>query len=112
MLLKLVEVLFHLPIDYMITKLPITFFIGRSVMLISHTIFMCWIYKRTSTIWIAVVIHFLNNNLLGLWKLTENSFTFSTPLAVICYVVIFGSFIFSKTLKNQRKPVAKEFSVL
>ncbi|RGK46682.1 CPBP family intramembrane glutamic endopeptidase [Dorea formicigenerans] len=107
-----IEVLFHLPIDYMITKLPITFFIGRSVMLISHTIFMCWIYKRTSTIWIAVVIHFLNNNLLGLWKLTENSFTFSTPLAVICYVVIFGSFIFSKTLKNQRKPVAKEFSVL
>lgn len=62
-----IEVLFSFwPIDYMITKLPITFFIGRSVMLISHTIFMCWIYKRTSTIWIAVVIHFLNNNLLGL----------------------------------------------
>ena len=76
-------------------------------MLISHTIFMCWIYKRTSTIWIAVVIHFLNNNLLGLWKLTENSFTFSTPLAVICYVVIFGSFIFSKTLKNSKKASCK-----
>lgn len=101
-----IEVLFHLPIDYMITKLPITFFIGRSVMLISHTIFMCWIYKRTSTIWIAVVIHFLNNNLLGLWKLTDKSFTFSTPLTVICYAVIFGSFIFSKTFKNQGKIIS------
>lgn len=101
-----IEVLFHFPIDYMINKLPITFFIGRSVMLISHTIFMCWIYKRTSTIWIAVLIHFLNNNLLGLWKLTEDSFTFSTPLTVICYAAIFGSFIFSKTFKNQGKIIS------
>ncbi|RHA65661.1 CPBP family intramembrane metalloprotease [Dorea formicigenerans] len=100
--LGIIKIFFHLPLDYYLNPntIPFALFFTRSLIIFSSNIYDCWIYKRTSTIWIAVILHYFNNNLLDLWQLTDKSLSFSTPLAAFCYTVIFGSFIFSKTFRE------------
>ena len=67
----------------------------RSLIIFSSNIYDCWIYKRTSTIWIAVILHYFNNNLLDLWQLTDKKLIFFNTFSCILlhsYIWLFHIF--------------------
>ena len=99
--LGIIEICFHIPIDYLYNHLPVHMIIPRSMIIISSTFFISWVYLYTNNIWTVTFIHYLNNHLGELWVLTDKNLQFLHPLSSLFYILAFSPIIFFKTLKKQ-----------
>ncbi len=74
-LLGLVWALWHINIDFMYyTKdTPVQMFIGQIITCVSIGIFFGYAYMKTGNIWVPVIMHFLNNNLIAVLAAGDTS---------------------------------------
>ncbi|MBU5668549.1 CPBP family intramembrane metalloprotease [Peptoniphilus sp. MSJ-1] len=72
-------------------------------------IFLSYAYNRTGSIWTAVIIHLLNNNMAVIYSNTNSSNVIrnnhydlkSTVTSIILAAIFYGIFIFSRYIKNE-----------
>lgn len=103
LLVSLFSVVFHIPVNFLCQQMPLYLFFPRIVINVSLAVFFGWAYVKTQNIFTATFIHFLNNSLGQLWRITDKNLTFSTPLSWIFFAAVFLPFIFSKSLKTDNK---------
>lgn len=112
-ILGIVWGLWHLPLDffyYVSPKdgLPMT--VSQVITCVSLGIFMGFAYMKTENIWVPVIMHFLNNNLIlvisgdmSVEVLSNQTVSWSDiPLALLVNGVLFGVFIFAKEYRKKR----------
>lgn len=72
-------------------------------------IFLSYAYNRTGSIWTAVIIHLLNNNMAVIYSNNQTSYVIknnhydlrSTVMNIIIAAIFYGIFIFSKYIKDE-----------
>lgn len=111
-LLGIVWGLWHLPVDFFYYTTPdmgLIMAVSQQVTCIFLGIFLAWAYMKTNNIWVPVVIHFLNNNLIPILsadysadvlenqQVTWIGVFFSLILNALC----FGWFLLSKQFKKE-----------
>lgn len=70
-LLGCVWAVWHLPIDFFYYTTPdmgLTALASQFVTCISLGIFMAYTYMKTQNIWVPIIIHFLNNNMVVVFQ--------------------------------------------
>lgn len=86
----------------------VQFMLLRYANCIALSIFMAYAYLRTYNVWVPVIIHFLNNNLLALFY-QENATTVpagteytwvQVVVTILIQVVLYGPFLFSKVFRR------------
>lgn len=112
-LLGVVWGLWHLPIDFFYYTTPdmgLIMAVSQQVTCIFLGIFLAYAYIKTNNIWVPVVIHFLNNNLIPILSANYSSDILQNQqvtwtgvfFSLILNVVCFGGFIFMKPFKKER----------
>ena len=112
-ILGIVWGLWHLPLDFFYyvsprDGLPMT--VSQVITCVSLGIFMGFAYMKTENIWVPVIMHFLNNNLIlvisgdmSVEVLSNQTVSWSDiPLALLVNGVLFGVFIFAKEYRKKR----------
>lgn len=67
-------------------------------------IFYGYVYMETENTWLPVIMHFVNNNLSGIYAgAAEESYTGRGILAVLAANLVFGVFIFAKAYNRPEK---------
>lgn len=103
--------LWHLPIDFFYYTTPdmgLIMAVSQQVTCIFLGIFLAYAYMKTNNIWVPVVIHFLNNNLVPVISanysadvLQNQQVTWAGVLfSLILNAVCFGGFIFMKPFRK------------
>lgn len=111
-LLGVVWGIWHLPVDvfYYTQDSPLLMVLAQQVTCITLGIFFAYAYMKTENIWVPVVLHFLNNNLVPIFSgnftasaLENQSLTWEELLiALAVNSVIFGVFLFTKPFQQNR----------
>ena len=115
-LLGVVWGLWHLPVDTMFyteDSIP-QMIVGQIITCVSIGIFWGFVYLKTGNIWICVLMHFLNNNLIPILSgafsadvLQDQSITWIQLLEILVLdLIIFCTFIFAKEYKEKKKEEA------
>lgn len=110
-LLGVVWGLWHLPIDFFYYTTPdmgIIMAVSQQVTCIFLGIFLAYAYMKTNNIWVPVILHFLNNNLIPVLSadysadiLQNQQVTWAGVLfGLILNVICFGGFLFAKEFKK------------
>lgn len=112
-LLGIVWGLWHLPVDFFYYTTPdmgLIMAVSQQVTCIFLGIFLAWAYMKTNNIWVPVIIHFLNNNLIPILsadysadvlenqQVTWAGVFFSLILNALC----FGWFLLSKQFSQKQ----------
>lgn len=107
--------LWHLPIDlfYYTKTTPIQMAVAQIVTCISISIFFGYAYLKTENIWVPVIMHFMNNNLIPIisgdlsGQVLENQSVawLDIPISLLINGVIFWFFIFSSVFKKKENAV-------
>ena len=112
-LLGIVWGLWHLPVDFFYYTTPdmgLIMAVSQQVTCIFLGIFLAWAYMKTNNIWVPVIIHFLNNNLIPILsadysadvlenqQVTWAGAFFSLILNALC----FGWFLLSKQFSQKQ----------
>lgn len=103
--------LWHLPINIFYYNKPsdgLISVLAQQITCITLGIFFAWAYMKTQNIWVPVVLHFLNNNLIPIISGNYSSDVIQGQEiawgdlipALILNGVIFGVFLFSKVFKK------------
>lgn len=110
-ILGIVWGLWHLPINffYYSPDAGLISAAGQQITCISLGIFFAWAYMKTENIWVPVVLHFLNNNLIPVISgnysadvLQNQAIAWSDLLpALIINGLLFGSFLLAKEFRNR-----------
>lgn len=113
--------LWHLPINLFYYSAPgyaLQSILGQQITCITIGIFMAYAYMKTNNIWVPVILHFLNNNLVPILTggSTPDILTSQTVhwgdlgLLLVINVVLFGSFLLAKPFRSgtDRLPTLKE----
>jgi len=105
--------LWHLPIDlfYYTQTTPIQMAVAQIVTCISISIFFGYAYLKTENIWVPVIMHFMNNNLIPIIsgdlsaQVLENQSVswLDIPISLAINGVIFWFFIFSPVFNKKEK---------
>lgn len=110
LLLGVVWGLWHVPLDfwyYSDTGLPMA--AAQQITCITVGIFFAYAYMKTDNIWVPVILHYLNNNLVPVFSgnysadVLENQTVHwaDLPLALLINGVCFGLFLLSKEFKKK-----------
>ncbi len=106
--------LWHLPIDffyYTSVEMGLIAAVSQQITCITLGIFFAYTYMKTNNIWVPVVLHFLNNNLIpvivGNYStdvLENQQFSWAEiPIALLLNGVFFGLFILAKEFRGNSK---------
>lgn len=106
--------LWHLPIDffyYTSVEMGLIAAVSQQITCIMLGIFFAYAYMKTGNIWVPVVLHFLNNNLIpvivGNYStdvLENQQYSWAEiPLALLLNGVFFGLFILAKEFRGNSK---------
>ncbi|MCI5996272.1 MAG: CPBP family intramembrane metalloprotease [Blautia sp.] len=109
-LLGVVWGLWHLPIDffYYTTETGPAMAAAQQITCISLGIFFAYAYMKTQNIWVPVILHFLNNNLIAVISgnyssnVLQNQYVAWSDLlpALLINGVFFGLFLFAKPFRR------------
>ncbi len=127
LILGVVWGIWHLPLDFFYYVTPeygVAMTVNQIINCVTLGIFLGFAYMKTENIWVPVIIHFLNNNLImvisGAFSaevLENNSVSWmQIPITLLIDVLLFGLFIFSKQYRRDEPEVftdspAAEYSV-
>lgn len=102
--------LWHLPVDlfYYTQDSQLLMVLAQQITCITLGIFFAYAYMKTNNIWVPVVLHYLNNNLIAVMSnnytssvLENQTMTWTELLfALVLNGVIFGSFLFAKPFRK------------
>lgn len=112
LILGVVWGLWHLPLDFFYYVTPdkgVVMTVNQIINCVTLGIFLGYAYMKTENIWVPVMIHFLNNNLvlvvsgaLSADVLENQSVSWlDIPLALVMNGLIFGLFIFAKQYRGK-----------
>ena len=127
LILGVVWGIWHLPLDFFYYVTPeygVAMTVNQIINCVTLGIFLGFAYMKTENIWVPVIIHFLNNNLImvisGAFSaevLENNSVSWmQIPITLLIDVLLFGLFIFAKQYRRDEPEVftdspAAEYSV-
>ena len=122
LLLGVVWGLWHLPIDffYYSPSAGLTAAVAQQITCIPLGIFFAYAYLKTGNIWVPVVMHFLNNNLVPVFTGTYSADVLENqdmdwrqlPFALLVNFLFFGVFIFTKEFRKGKTPSESEEKAL
>lgn len=103
----------HLPIDFFYYTTPdmgLAALASQFVTCISLGIFMAYTYMKTQNIWVPIIIHFLNNNMMVVFSGTYSADVLQNqqihwgaiPVALVMNLLIYGWVIFLKPFKEKK----------
>ena len=106
--------LWHLPIDffyYTSVEMGLIAAVSQQIICITLGIFFAYAYMKTGNIWVPVVLHFLNNNLIPVITgnystdvLENQQYSWAeVPIALLLNGVFFGLFILAKEFRGNSK---------
>ena len=112
-LLGCVWAVWHLPIDFFYYTTPdmgLAALASQFITCISLGIFMAYTYMKTQNIWVPIIIHFLNNNMVVVFSGTYSADVLQNqqihwgdiPVALVMNLLIFGWVIFLKPFKEKK----------
>ncbi len=109
-LLGIVWGLWHLPVDffYYSTDTGLAMAAAQQITCITLGIFFAWAYMSTNNIWVPVVMHYLNNNLVPVFSgnysadVLENQTVAwgDLPMALLINAIFFGFFLLAKPFRK------------
>ena len=102
-----------LPIDFFYYTTPdmgLAALASQFVTCISLGIFMAYTYMKTQNIWVPIIIHFLNNNMVVVFSGTYSADVLQNqqihwgaiPVALVMNLLIYGWVIFLKPFKEKK----------
>lgn len=110
LLLGVVWGIWHLPVDlfYYTQDSQLPMIVAQQITCITLGIFFAYAYMKTNNIWVAVALHFLNNNLIPILSgnytsgvLENQTVTWNELLAaLVLNGLIFGGFLFTKPFRR------------
>lgn len=110
-LLGVIWGLWHLPVDffYYSPDAGLVAAVAQQITCITLGIFFAYAYGKTRNIWVPVILHFLNNNLIPIISgnyspdvLQDQQLTWGMlPMALLINALFFGGFILSKHINCQ-----------
>lgn len=114
LLLGVVWGLWHIFLDFFFYTTPdrgLIMTVSQIITCIGLGIFFAWAYLKTNNIWVPVILHFLNNNLI---LLVANNYSVEVmqnqavtwemiPSAILLNGVLFGVFILSKEFRKKEE---------
>ena len=106
--------LWHLPLDIFFYVTPdkgLIMTVNQIITCVGLGIFFGYTYMKTQNIWVPVILHFLNNNLVLVVSgeisadvLENQSVAWSDiPLALLLNGVLFGVFILAKVYREKKE---------
>jgi membrane protease YdiL (CAAX protease family) len=111
-LLGIIWGLWHLPMDFMYytTTTGLQMQVNQIIVCIAYAIFFGFTYMKTQNIWVPVIIHFLNNNLIPVLQNNQNADALQNqevswsdiPLAALL-MIFYIIFIFAKEYRSPKK---------
>ena len=112
LLLGIVWGLWHLPVDFFYYTSPdmgLIALVSQLITCVTLGIFFAYAYMKTDNIWVPVILHFLNNNLVPILSgdysmdvLQNQQLSWGQiPMALIINVIFFGLFIFAKPFREK-----------
>lgn len=112
LLLGLVWGLWHLPIDFMYytRETGAQMLVNQIITCTAYAIFFGYAYMKTQNIWVPIIIHYLNNNLVPIFAGNYSSDVLENqsvawkdiPLAFVLMIVYF-LFIFAKEYREKKE---------
>lgn len=113
LLLGVVWGIWHLPVDlfYYTQNSRLLMIFAQQITCITLGIFFAYAYMKTANIWVPVVLHFFNNNLVPVISgnyssnvLKNQSITWTELLmSLVINVLIFGGFLMSKPFRESKR---------
>lgn len=105
--------LWHIFLDFFYYTTPdrgIMMTISQIITCVTLGIFFAWAYMKTNNIWVPVILHFLNNNLVlviandySVEVLENQQVTWASVLAsLLLNGILFGSFLFAKEFREKQ----------
>ena len=112
LLLGVIWGLWHLPLDFFYYTTPdmgLIYLLSQIVTCVFMGIFLAYVYMKTRNIWVAVAVHYMNNNLIPMFAgdysadvLQGQTIYWSDLLvSLILNLVIFGWFLFLKPFRSK-----------
>jgi len=111
-LLGIVWGFWHLPLDFWYySDTGLTMLAAQMITCITLGIFFAYAYMRTGNIWVPVVLHYLNNNLIPIFSgnysadvLENQTVTWGElPMAFLVNALFFGLFLLAKPFRTSGK---------
>lgn len=112
LILGVVWGLWHLPVDFFYYTSPemgLIAAVSQQITCIFLSIFFAWAYMKTNNIWVPVILHFMNNNLIPIISgnysadvLQNQQMSWGQlPMALLMNVIFFGGFLFSRVFREK-----------
>lgn len=112
MVLGIVWGLWHLPVDffYYSQGAGVVMAAAQQITCITLGIFFAYAYMKTQNIWVPVILHFLNNNLIPIISgnysadvlQSQNVSWEQLPMAFVINALFFGIFLFAKPFQREK----------
>lgn len=110
LLLGLLWGVWHSPLNFFYYSTPeygVTSLAGQIITCVTLGIFMAYTYMKTENIWVPVIIHYLNNNMVALAEnYTENQKQMlgwqEVAMLLVVNGIIFGCFLASSYFRKQK----------
>lgn len=119
-LLGIVWGIWHLPVDffYYTTENGLAMAAAQQITCITLGIFFAYAYMKTRNIWVPVMLHFLNNNLIAVISGNYSSSVLENQQvawgdllpALLVNGVFFGLFLFAKPFRNPQGQAEESFA--
>ena len=114
--LGLVWAVWHINIDFMYytKETPVQMFVSQIITCLSVGIFFGYAYMKTQNMWVPIIMHFLNNNLIPVFyagdtsAISSNSVSWiDIPLQLVVSL-LFIAFIFAPAFSNKKTAKAED----
>ncbi|WP_251862260.1 type II CAAX endopeptidase family protein [Clostridium sp. Marseille-Q2269] len=106
-ILGLIWGIWHLPLNIMFYSPKTSFLsiINQLIVCIALAIFFGFVYMKTENIWAVCMLHFMNNNMLGILSGSDGSNIVLTwklvLISLVCYSIVYVPFLFTKEYRQK-----------